>query len=473
MNPERWGRIKQICHSALELDPGRREVYLKGACADDEGLLKEVASLLAQKGKSEGLFESPAMVAVAQALARDQAQKPEVNLIGQTVSHYRIEGKIGEGGMGVVFLAQDSSLHRKVAMKFLPPEMQQYPLARKRFLREARSAAALDNPYICSIHEVGESEGRDFIVMEYVDGQTLADKLRRGRLPLNQALQVAMEVAEALQAAHGIWHIDLRGPSQTPTVPLPLIRSTLNQMFPTYSPDGKRIAYMSDISGHDEIWTCDGDGSNAAQLTSFGFAPAWPPDGMSILFLGNMGINIVSANGGSPRHIAMQAPQSIPWSSWSRDGQCIYFRSQSSGSSEIWKVPSKGGNAVQITPNGHDRDLPQESPDGKYLYYSNADHFPEQCSVWRVPTAGGEETNDSTACLQYAIGERGIYFFTPPDKQGHSDIDFYNFATGETREILTLEHWPSSITVSPNGGTVLYTQDDQAGSDLMLVDHFR
>ena len=177
-----------------------------------KALLKEVASLLAQKGKSEGLFESPAIDAVAQALARDQAQKPQENLIGQTVSHYRIEGKIGEGGMGVVFLAQDSSLQRKVAMKFLPPEMQQDPLARKRFLREARSAAALDNPYICSIHEVGEFEGRDFIVMEYVDGQTLTDKLRRGRLPLNQALQIATEVAEALQAAHskGIIHRDLK-----------------------------------------------------------------------------------------------------------------------------------------------------------------------------------------------------------------------------------------------------------------------
>ena len=212
MNPERWEQIKQIYHSALELEPGRREVYLKEACAEDESLFKEVASLLAQEGSSGGLFESPAFDAVAQALAQDQAQKPQENLIGQTLSHYRIEGKIGEGGMGVVFLAQDSSLHRKVALKFLPPEMQKDALARKRFLREARSAAALDNPYICSIHEVGEFEGRDFIVMEYVDGQMLTDKLRRGRLPLNQALQIAAEVSEALQTAHskGIIHRDLK-----------------------------------------------------------------------------------------------------------------------------------------------------------------------------------------------------------------------------------------------------------------------
>src|SRR5512135_244434 len=125
------------------------------------------------------------------------------SMIGKTVSHYRILEKIGQGGMGEAFLAEDTSLHRKVALKFLPPEMQQDPVAHKRFLREARSAAALDNPYICSIHEVGAFEGKDFIVMEYVDGQTLMEKLRRGRLPLNQALQIAEEVAEAVQAAHG------------------------------------------------------------------------------------------------------------------------------------------------------------------------------------------------------------------------------------------------------------------------------
>src|SRR5512136_554042 len=99
-------------------------------------------------------------------------------MIGKTVSHYRILDRIGQGGMGEVFLADDTSLHRKVALKFLPPEMQQDSAARKRFLREARSAAALDHPYLCHINEVGEAEGTDFIVMEYVEGQTLMKKLQ-------------------------------------------------------------------------------------------------------------------------------------------------------------------------------------------------------------------------------------------------------------------------------------------------------
>jgi serine/threonine protein kinase len=99
--------------------------------------------------------------------------------------------------MGAVFLADDTSLNRKVALKFLPPELQQDAVSRRRFLREARSAAALDNPYICSIHEVGAYEGRDFIVMEYIDGQTLMEKISRRRLPLNQALTIAIEITRS------------------------------------------------------------------------------------------------------------------------------------------------------------------------------------------------------------------------------------------------------------------------------------
>jgi serine/threonine-protein kinase len=133
-------------------------------------------------------------------------------VVGKTVSHYRILEKIGQGGMGEVFLAQDTTLDRKVALKFLPEELQEDPSARQRFLREAKSAAALDHPYICHIHEVGEVEGKSFISMEYVQGETLKDKLSQGPLPLKDALGKATEVAEALEEAHkqGIVHRDLK-----------------------------------------------------------------------------------------------------------------------------------------------------------------------------------------------------------------------------------------------------------------------
>ena len=133
-------------------------------------------------------------------------------MIGKTLGRYRVLEKIGRGGMGEVFLAEDSSLHRRVALKFLPPEMQRDAEAHRRFIREARSAAGLDHPYICHINEVAEAEGRDFIVMEYVDGQALRAKIRQGPVALGETVQIGIEVAEALEAAHGkgIVHRDIK-----------------------------------------------------------------------------------------------------------------------------------------------------------------------------------------------------------------------------------------------------------------------
>ena len=119
-------------------------------------------------------------------------------MIGKTIDRYKIVEKLGEGGMGEVYLAEDSSLHRKVALKFLPAYLEHDETARKRFIREARSAAAIDHPCICKIYEVGDVEGRHFIVMEYVEGETLKDKMSKGRVPLKEALRMASEAAEAI-----------------------------------------------------------------------------------------------------------------------------------------------------------------------------------------------------------------------------------------------------------------------------------
>jgi serine/threonine protein kinase len=115
------------------------------------------------------------------------------------VSHYRILDKLDEGGMGEVYLAEDILLDRKVALKFLSERFQEDPTARKRFLQEAKSAAAIDHPYICNIFDVGEEGGRSFVVMEYVTGQTLEQRLKQGPLPISQAMAVSTEIAEALE----------------------------------------------------------------------------------------------------------------------------------------------------------------------------------------------------------------------------------------------------------------------------------
>ncbi len=141
-------------------------------------------------------------------------------MIGKTISHFRILEKLGQGGMGEVFLAQDTTLDRKVALKFLPEELQQDPTSRKRFLREAKSAAALDHPFICKIYEIGKAQDRTFIAMEYIQGRTLEVRMAEGPLPVGDVLETAWEIADALEGAHrrGIVHRDLK-PSNVMLIP--------------------------------------------------------------------------------------------------------------------------------------------------------------------------------------------------------------------------------------------------------------
>jgi eukaryotic-like serine/threonine-protein kinase len=206
MDSERWHQIAHLYESVLERDPGERAAFLAAATAGDDYLLREVESLLAHDDAAI-LIDRP-MIETAAAVLDD----PSDLAPGFQLGPYHIEGLLGAGGMGQVYRATDTRLNRPVAVKVLPKALARDPQFRARFDREARAIAALSHPHICTLHDISHQDGVDFLVLEYVEGETLAARLEKGALPLDEALACATEIAGALAAAHGhgIVHRDLK-----------------------------------------------------------------------------------------------------------------------------------------------------------------------------------------------------------------------------------------------------------------------
>ncbi|HMJ24026.1 MAG TPA: protein kinase, partial [Terriglobales bacterium] len=196
MSPERWREVEQVFQTTMDQDPQLRAAFLAEACGGDEELQREVDSLL-ELNHSPALVDKPAWQAVAEFLNDSIQLSPSTQL-----GPYRIEAMLGSGGMGQVYQAQDTRLGRTVALKISRVEFN------ARFEREARAVAALNHPNVCTIHDVGPN----YLVMELVEGPTLSDLIKEGPIPLEEALRIARQVADALEAAHekGIVHRDLK-----------------------------------------------------------------------------------------------------------------------------------------------------------------------------------------------------------------------------------------------------------------------
>jgi serine/threonine protein kinase/tetratricopeptide (TPR) repeat protein len=208
MTPERWQKVKEVFQDARQYSSGPRAAFLAAACADDEDLRREVESLLAADNQSGSFMDRPAAVAAVDHFATKRVEY----IPGSTVGSYQIERQIGQGGMGVIYLARDTRLGRPVALKLLQPHLTKDPQRLHRFRQEARAVSALNHPNILTIYETGEVGGVSFIATEFIDGLTVRGLMAAGQRTIGATIDIVLQVADALAAAHeaGVVHRDIK-----------------------------------------------------------------------------------------------------------------------------------------------------------------------------------------------------------------------------------------------------------------------
>jgi Tol biopolymer transport system component len=275
-----------------------------------------------------------------------------------------------------------------------------------------------------------------------------------------------------------IWRLPLSSLATAAGPPARFIASTRQDFAPQYSPDGKRIAFVSDRNGVNGIWVSDVEGSNAVELFSRAGAECgqvvWSPDAQRLAIdsnvEGNFDIYVMGASGGRPMRLTTDSAGDIS-PSWSGDGNWVYFTSDRSGRHEVWKVPAGAGEAVQVTKNGGG--LAFESSDGKLIYYTKDR---PSSALWKMPVKGGEEilVLPSVYLENFFLIDEGIYFIPEPGADVKFSVQFLSLANGMVKTVTPISGQPFyGPTVSPDRRYLLYSQLDEAGSDLMLVENFR
>lgn len=282
------------------------------------------------------------------------------------------------------------------------------------------------------------------------------------------------------QNDQNVWRIDrdsLNSPWRAPRK-FSEISSTRDDGFPTISPDGSRIAFVSNRAGGFDVWVSNRDGSNARQRTFFGALSGtltWSPDGKQIAFDrnvdGNWDVYVVGADAGQPRRLTMDSTSETV-DTWSRDGKYVYINSMRTPEVQIWKIPATGGEPTQVTRKGGYFGI--ESTDGEYLYYSVR---PQGGPLRRLGLKTGEDIQilDTIHPVCFAVTTRGLFFMPyGTGKESRSDFKYLDFRTGRVTQVSKTDAPVSeSLSVSPDELTILYAQRDQLGSDLILVKNFR
>jgi len=277
--------------------------------------------------------------------------------------------------------------------------------------------------------------------------------------------------AQVIQAP-SIWRVDLTRPADPAARTIVTSARDRNE-GPQSSPDGKKLAFMSDRSGSLEIWTSNQDGSSLVKLTNLGGcgSPRWSPDSRWIAFdtkaAGRPAIDIVPASGGQPVSLVQDESENmVP--SWSNDGRWIYFASNRTGQDQVWRVPASSGEAVQVTRKGGFAAV--ESYDNRTLYYAKTRR--ENPEIWQVPVHGGAETVVSPLLrpgiwANWALTQKGIFFLSDDGAESHL-LQFFDFATRTVQPVLPLDHPSFWLSASSDGASAWYTQGEQGVTNATL-----
>jgi len=288
--------------------------------------------------------------------------------------------------------------------------------------------------------------------------------------------RTSTRLAYALRTGGGmnIWRLRIPAAHEKLQPPAKFIASTKSEFAVQYSPDGSKIAIETDRGGNLEIWLCDSNGQDCAQLTQMGASatgvPAWSPDGKRIAFYSNASgtsqIYVMPAEGGASERLTSEATGAMA-PRWSHDGEWIYFSSKRGGPSQIWKVQTTGGAPIQVTHGAGF--LCAESPDGKWLYFAGENAI---ASLWRVPVNSGaeEQVLPSVSAWNFAVVDDGIYFMAKT-QQGFA-IEFLAFATGKIALITPVAEGYLGFSVSPDRKFLLYEQNVPMSSQLFLAEGF-
>jgi Tol biopolymer transport system component len=297
------------------------------------------------------------------------------------------------------------------------------------------------------------------------------------RLQLPTAIPTSDNASVSMSGRSG-GRIEIKGEAMSR-----FITSQRQEENPQFSPDGKKIAFVSNRSGSLDLWVCASDGGSPRQLTQAGEAtagsPRWSPDSRRLVYDSNLDAHgdlfMIDAEGGAPRRLTTESSSDI-LPNWSRDGAWIYFCSDRGGNRQIWKMPSAGGPASQLTRKGGFEAV--EAPDGKTLYYSKG----YTDGLWTVPSTGGEEhpvaeLAEAGYWRSWTMTQDGIYFVARTGSAPPRPLKFFSFATRRVTQIGTVDkdplRWVPGLAISPDGRWLLYAQIEQDTSTIMLVENFR